>query len=152
MPPPRARPSVQFRQLLVPELLKLVGDPKSNTIEAHTVVAYAGRLRLLLDKQQVLDMFAEADFKHEGRLGVMQLVGALEGRSATGTWSRAALPALSLLSCCDVKGVVVAWRPTWLHSCCVKLFGQQSVSACMPSNAEAHTMGIAGGHFRDPDS
>ena len=83
---------MQFRQLLVPELLQLVGDPKSNTVEAHNVVAYAGRQRLLLDKQQVLDMFAEADFKHEGRLGVMQLVGALEGRSATGAWSCAAPP------------------------------------------------------------
>ena len=99
--PPRARASVQFRQLLLPELLRLVGDPKSNTIEAHTVVAYAERRGLLLDKQQVLDMFAEADFKHEGRLGVMQLVGALEGRSAIEPWTCAAIPALSLLSCGD---------------------------------------------------
>ena len=96
-PPPRAR---RFCQLEVPELLKLVGDPKSNTIEAHAVVAYAERQGLLLDKHQVSDMFAEADFKHEGRLGVMQLVGALEGRSAIGPWTCAAMPALSLLSCC----------------------------------------------------
>lgn len=88
---------MQFRQLLVPELLKLVGDPKSNTIEAHTVVAYAERRGLLLDKQQVLDMFAEADFKHEGRLGVMQLVGALEGRSACRPWTLSVLPSLLCL-------------------------------------------------------
>ena len=100
-PPPRARPSGHLRQLVVPELLKVVGDPKSNTIEAHAVVAYAERQGLLLDKQQVLDMFAEADFKHEGRLGVMQLVGALEGRSAIEPWTCAEIPALSLLSCCD---------------------------------------------------
>ena len=65
---------------MVPELLKLVGDPESNTSEAHAVMAYAERQGLLLDKQQVLDMFAKADFKHEGRVGRHAAGGGAAGQ------------------------------------------------------------------------
>ena len=73
----------QMRQILVPDLIKLVGDTKLQCVSADAVLAYLRRQQLLFDEQLLRSMFAEADFKHEGSLGVGPLTGAIQGRYTT---------------------------------------------------------------------
>lgn len=77
----------QLRQVIVPDLVRLVGDIKVQRVSPSGVTAYLHRQQLIFDEQLLLSMFVEADFKHEGSLGVGPLTGAIQGR-------------YSLLHCC----------------------------------------------------
>lgn len=70
----------QLRQIIVPDLMQLVGDVKVQRVSVEAVLAYLRRQQLLFEEQLLRDMFAEADFKHEGSLAVGPLTGALQGR------------------------------------------------------------------------
>ena len=70
----------QLRQIVVPDLMQLVGDVKVQRVSVEAVLAYLRRQQLLFDEQLLRDMFAEADFKHEGSLATGPLTGALQGR------------------------------------------------------------------------
>ncbi len=70
----------QLRQIIVPDLIQLVGDVKVQRVSVDAVLAYLRRQQLLFDEQLLRAMFAEADFKHEGSLAVGPLTGALQGR------------------------------------------------------------------------
>ena len=70
----------QLRQVIVPDLLQLVGDAKVQRVSADAVLAYLQRQQLIFDEQLLCSMFNEADFKHEGSLAVGPLTGALQGR------------------------------------------------------------------------
>ncbi len=70
----------QLRQIIVPDLMQVVGDVKVQRVSVEAVLAYLRRQQLLFDDQLLRDMFAEADFKHEGSLATGPLTGALQGR------------------------------------------------------------------------
>ena len=70
----------QLRQIIVPDFMQLVGDVKVQRVSVEAVLAYLRRQQLLFDEQVLRDMFAEADFKHEGSLATGPLTGALQGR------------------------------------------------------------------------
>lgn len=70
----------QLRQVIVPDLLRRVGDIKVQRVSASGVSAYLHRQHLIFDDLLLRDMFDEADFKHEGSLGVGPLTGAIQGR------------------------------------------------------------------------
>ena len=70
----------QLRQIVIPELVRLVGDIKVQRVSADGVIAYLHRQQLVFDEQVLRSMFYEADFKHEGSLGVGPLTGAIQGR------------------------------------------------------------------------
>jgi len=72
----------QLRQIIVPDLMQLVGDVKVQRVSVDAVLTYLRRQQLLFDEQLLHDMFAEADFKHEGSLATGPLTGALQGRYA----------------------------------------------------------------------
>lgn len=70
----------QLRQIIVPDLIKLVGDIKVQRVSAENVMAYLQRQQLHFDEQLLRSMFTEADFKHEGSLAIGPLTGAIQGR------------------------------------------------------------------------
>lgn len=70
----------QLRQIILPDLIKLVGDIKVQRVSAESVAAYLRRQQLLFDESMLHSMFDEADFKHEGSLPVGPLTGAIQGR------------------------------------------------------------------------
>ena len=70
----------QLRQVIVPDLIGLVGDIKVQRVSASGVIAYLARQQLFFDQQLLHNMFDEADFKHEGSLGLGPLTGAIQGR------------------------------------------------------------------------
>lgn len=70
----------QLRQIVVPDLMQLVGDVKVQRVSVEAVLAYLRRQQLLFDEQLLRNMFAEADFRHEGSLATGPLTGALQGR------------------------------------------------------------------------
>lgn len=70
----------QLRQIVLPDLVRLVGDVKLQRVSADGVVAYLHRQQLSFDEHLLRNMFDEADFKHEGSLGVGPLTGAIQGR------------------------------------------------------------------------
>ena len=70
----------QLRQVIVPRLIQVVGDVKSQRLSVDAVLAYLQRQLLPFDDQLLRAMFAEADFKHKGSLAVGPLTGALQGR------------------------------------------------------------------------
>ncbi|DBA98841.1 TPA: hypothetical protein ACH3X1_014603 [Trebouxia sp. C0004] len=70
----------QLRQIIVPDLMQLVGDVKVHRVSVEAVLAYLRRQQLLFDEQLLRNMFAEADFKNEGSLATGPLTGALQGR------------------------------------------------------------------------
>lgn len=72
----------QLRQIIVPDLIRLVGDIKVQRVSASGVLAYLHRQQLMFDEQLLCSMFDEADFKHEGSLGLGPLTGAIQGRYA----------------------------------------------------------------------
>lgn len=75
----------QLRQIILPDLIKLVGDIKVQRVSAESVAAYLRRQQLLFDESMLHSMFDEADFKHEGSLPVGPLTGAIQGRYLTGS-------------------------------------------------------------------
>ena len=80
----------QLRQIIIPDLVRLVGDAKLQRVSAGGVMSYLHRQQLFFDEQLLRNMFDEGDFKHEGYLGVGPLTGAIQGR----------YPLLSLSRCC----------------------------------------------------
>ena len=70
----------QLRQIVIPDLVRLVGDVKAQRVSAGGVVAYLHRQQQIFDEQLLRNMFDEADYKHEGSLGVGPLTGAIQGR------------------------------------------------------------------------
>ena len=71
----------QLRQILVPDLLTLVGDPKTHLVTAELVQQYLRLHQLIFDDTSLRSMFAEADFKKENGLSLGSLVAAIQGRS-----------------------------------------------------------------------
>ena len=72
----------QLRQILVPDLLLLVGDPQTHLVTAAQVQRYLQHNQLIFDGNTLTGMFAEADFKKEGGLSSGPLIAAIQGRSA----------------------------------------------------------------------
>ena len=70
----------QLKQVIVPDLIRLVGDSKVQRVSANGVIAYLHRQQLIFDEQLLHNMFDEADFKHEGSLAIGPLTGAIQGR------------------------------------------------------------------------
>lgn len=70
----------QLRQIVIPDLVRLVGDVKAQRVSAGGVIAYLHRQQQIFDEQLLRNMFDEADYKHEGSLGVGPLTGAIQGR------------------------------------------------------------------------
>ena len=70
----------QLRQIILPDLMQLVGDVKVQRVSVDAVLTYLRRPQLLFDEQLLRDMFGEADFKHQGSLATGPLTGALQGR------------------------------------------------------------------------
>ena len=72
----------QLRQILVPDLQSLVGNPKTSLVTVDLVQSYLQSSQLMFDQQLVRSMFEEADFKREGGLSSGALIAAIQGRSA----------------------------------------------------------------------
>lgn len=70
----------QLRQIVIPDLVRLVGDVKAQRVSAGGVIACLHRQQQIFDEQLLRNMFDEADYKHEGSLGVGPLTGAIQGR------------------------------------------------------------------------
>ena len=70
----------QLRHVIVPHLVQLVGDVKTQRVSVDLVLAYLQRQQLFIDEQMLRSMFAEADFKHENSLAIGPLSGAIQGR------------------------------------------------------------------------
>lgn len=91
----------QLRQILVPDLLTLVGDPKTRLVTAEHVQQYLQHHQLIFDETKLRSMFAEADFKKENGLSLGPLVAAVQGRSGplpdSATWPGQTSTGLMLL-------------------------------------------------------
>lgn len=72
----------QLRQIIIPDLLSLIGDPQTHLVTAARVQRYLQHNQLVFDGNTLADMFAEADFKNEGGLSSGPLIAAIQGRSA----------------------------------------------------------------------
>ena len=75
----------QLRQILIPDLLSLIGDPHTHLVTPELVQRYLQHNQLIFDDNTKADMFAEADFKNEGGLSSGPLIAAIQGRSAPTT-------------------------------------------------------------------
>lgn len=73
----------QLRQVLVPDLQQLVGDPQTHLVTLNLVQRYLQQNQLIFDEQTLRSMFAEADFRKESGLSSGSLAAALQGRSAS---------------------------------------------------------------------
>lgn len=54
-----------------------MGDQKSGRLNADMVIGWAIRKRVILDHDIIRNMFAEADYKHEGSISTAQFRAAL---------------------------------------------------------------------------